>query len=29
MAEFAKLIGEVRGPEFAPIKFELADDPSY
>jgi hypothetical protein len=29
MAEFAKLIGEVRGQEFAPIKFELADDLSY
>jgi hypothetical protein len=26
MAEFAKVIGEVRGLEFAPIKFELADD---
>ena len=29
MAEFAKLIGEVRGVEYAPIKFELADDLSY
>jgi len=29
MAEFAKLIGEVRGIEYAPIKFELADDLSY
>lgn len=29
MAEFAKLIGEVRGLEFAPIKFEIADDLSY
>ena len=26
MAEFAKLIGEVRGLEFVPIKFEVADD---
>jgi hypothetical protein len=29
MAEFAKLVGEVRGIEYAPIKFELADDLSY
>ena len=29
MAEFAKLIGEVRGIEFAPIKFEVADDLAY
>jgi hypothetical protein len=29
MAEFAKLIGEIRGIEYAPIKFELADDLSY
>jgi hypothetical protein len=29
MAEFAKLIGEVRGIEYAPIKFEIADDLSY
>ncbi len=29
MAEFAKLIGEVRGIEFAPIKFEVADDLDY
>ena len=29
MAEFAKLIGEVRGIEFAPIKFEIADDLAY
>jgi hypothetical protein len=28
-AEFAKLVGEIRGIEFAPIKFELADDLSY
>jgi hypothetical protein len=29
MAEFAKLLGDVRGIEFAPIKFEIADDLSY
>ena len=29
MAEFAKLIGDVRGTDFAPIKFEVADDLSY
>jgi hypothetical protein len=29
MAEFAKLIGDVRGLDFAPIKFEVADDLSY
>jgi hypothetical protein len=29
MAEFAKLIGEVRGIEFAPIKFEIAEDLSH
>lgn len=29
MAEFAKLIGEVRGEEFAPIKFEIAEDLAY
>ena len=29
MAEFAKLIGEIRGIEFAPIKFEIAEDLSY
>jgi hypothetical protein len=29
MAEFAKLVGDVRGTEFAPIKFEVADDLSY
>src|SRR5918995_957659 len=29
MAEFAKLIGEVRGIEFAPIKFEIAEDLAY
>jgi hypothetical protein len=29
MAEFAKLLGEVHGIEYAPIKFEIADDLSY
>src|ERR687891_415452 len=29
MAEFARLIGEVRGIEYAPIKFEIAEDLSY
>jgi hypothetical protein len=29
MAQFAKLIGEMRGIDFAPIKFEVADDLSY
>jgi hypothetical protein len=29
MAEFAKLIGDDRGVNFAPIRFELADDLSY
>src|ERR671932_1537947 len=29
MGEFAKLIGDVRGLEFAPIKFEIADDLSH
>jgi len=29
MAEFAKLIGEVRGIEFAPIKFEVAHGLAY
>jgi hypothetical protein len=29
MAEFTKLIGDVRGTDFAPIKFEVADDLSY
>jgi hypothetical protein len=28
-AEFAKMLGELRGIEFAPIKFEVADDLSY
>ena len=26
MAEFAKIIGDLRGLDFAPIKFEVADD---
>ena len=29
MGKFAKLIGEVRGMEYAPIKIEIADDLSY
>ena len=29
IAEFAKLVGEIRGVEYAPIKFEVADDLSY
>jgi hypothetical protein len=29
MAEFAKIIGDVRGLKFAPIKFEVADNLSY
>jgi hypothetical protein len=29
IAEFVKLVGEIRGTEFAPIKFEVADDLSY
>jgi hypothetical protein len=29
MGKFAKLIGEVRGLEYAPIKIEIADDLSY
>ena len=29
IANFAKLIGEVRGTNFVPIKFEFADDLSY
>ena len=29
MGEFAKLIGEVRGLEYAPIKFEVAEDLAY
>ena len=29
MAEFGKLIGDMRGIDYAPIKFEVADDLSY
>jgi hypothetical protein len=29
MAELAKLIGEFRGLDFAPIKFEVAEDLAY
>jgi hypothetical protein len=29
MAEFAKIIGDVRGTEFTPIKIEIADDLSH
>ena len=29
MAEIAKLLGEVKGMDYAPIKFEIADDLSY
>ncbi len=29
MAQFAKLMGELRGVSFAPIKFEIADDLAY
>jgi hypothetical protein len=29
IGEFAKLIGEVRGLEYAPIKFRVADDLAY
>lgn len=29
MAQFAKLIGVVRGVEFAPIKFEITEDLAY
>jgi hypothetical protein len=29
MAEFTKLVGEIRGIEYAPIKFEIADDLAY
>ena len=29
MAEFAKLIGDVRGIYYVPITFEVADDLSY
>ena len=26
MAEFAKLIGEIKGIDFAPIRFEISED---
>jgi hypothetical protein len=29
MAELAKLMGEVKGPDYAPIKFDIAEDLSY
>jgi hypothetical protein len=29
MTEFAKLMGDMRGIEYAPIRFEVADDLSY
>jgi hypothetical protein len=29
MAEFAKLVGEIKGMNYAPIKFDIADDLSY
>jgi hypothetical protein len=29
MVEFAKLYGEVKGMDYSPIKFEIADDLSY
>jgi hypothetical protein len=29
MAEFAKLVGDMRGIDYAPIKFEVAEDLSY
>src|SRR5215813_10668852 len=29
MAEIAKLIGNIHGVEYVPIKFEIADDLSY
>ena len=29
MAEFAKLIEDMRGIDYAPIRFEVADDISY
>ena len=29
MAEFVKLVGDIRGIEFVPIKFELAKDLAY
>jgi hypothetical protein len=29
MAEFAELLGEIKGMDYTPIKFEIADDLSY
>ena len=29
MAEFAKLLGKIKGMDYVPIKFEIADDLSY
>jgi hypothetical protein len=29
MSEIAKLIGEFKGMDYAPIKFDIADDLSY
>jgi hypothetical protein len=29
MSEFANLVQDVKGPEFAPIKFEVSDDLSH
>ena len=29
IAEFEKLVGEIRGTEYAPVKFEVADDLSH
>jgi hypothetical protein len=29
IAEFAKIVGEIRGIDFAPIKFEVAEDLSH
>ncbi len=29
MAEFVKMIGDMRGIDYAPIRFEVADDLSY
>jgi hypothetical protein len=29
MAEFAKLVGDVKGTDFVPIEFEVSDDLSY
>ncbi len=29
MTEFAKLIGDIRGIDYAPIKFEIADDVTF